>query len=115
MNRAALTAATFATDADDLRRLLDMLGLLPQPTATKPVTPAHVRGHDGRRACYMRGCRLPQCCRANARYVKQWRAKGGCRSVTSRRSLLVVIDARTGRGRRAAYPGQLALIVEEAR
>lgn len=107
--RAALVAATFATDADDLRLLLDALGLLPdQPAPQQREVPAH--------EVHSRARRIPGCARCrdvHARYVAAWRRRGGSRRVTSTGVVVVVLTTRSGRGRRAAYPGQLALAVKE--
>jgi hypothetical protein len=54
MNRAAaLVAAAHARDADDLRLLLDALGMLP---AALPTV-----GHPGRVGSYRAGCRCDGC------------------------------------------------------
>lgn len=72
--KAALTVAARATNADDCRTLLDMLGLLDQPQAKrKPGRPPVDHGH-GHPDTYQKGCRCGACRDANRVRCAQQRA-----------------------------------------
>jgi hypothetical protein len=109
MTRPELVVAAHSRDADDCRLLLDILGLLPRPVSARPAVTAHqVHGRGPGR--YVAGCR--KCAETNRRYVAAWRRRRGCAAVTTRGNVVfVVLDRKAGRGRQAAYPGQLALEV----
>ena len=83
--RASLVAASFARDPDDLRLLLDALGLLPEPGAPQGfprprVVPAHTRHTRGK---YVPGCR--NCRAVNAAFMARWRARRKYAETTIRR------------------------------
>jgi hypothetical protein len=109
-----------ATCPADEHRLLQMLGL--EPTPRRHPKPATVRvtiptATHGRRATYVAGCGCNRCTAANTAYVAAWRRRGCCpaRPVTSGGRLATVrvrvLAAPEGRGRRRAWPDQLALEV----
>lgn len=74
--RAALAVADQATDADDCRQLLDMLGLLEhaaRPKQRKGRPPVdHGHGHPN---TYRKGCRCEACRDAHTRYQAEMRAR----------------------------------------